>query len=94
MDLFAREQELRDQFESNQLQFLLIEVDTAITFCDVAKTSADPDRMRRNIANARTAYDTLLKFIGRAHFDAASKREFDQKFARLQSLLRGLGQQV
>lgn len=94
MDLFAREQELREQFETNQVQFLLIEVETAMTFCDVAKTSADPDRMSRNIANARTAYDTLLKFMDRVHFDANSKKEFDYKFARLQDLLRDLGQQI
>ncbi|HEY2820154.1 MAG TPA: hypothetical protein VGJ06_03850 [Candidatus Acidoferrum sp.] len=94
MDLFAREKELREQFETNQVQFLLIEVDTGMTFCDVAKTSANPEKVKRNIANARTAYDTLLKFLDRAHFDAASKSAFDQKFARLQSLLRDLGQQI
>jgi hypothetical protein len=94
MDLFEREKELREQFESNQIQFLLIEVDTATTFCSVAKSSANPERMKRNIANARTAYDTLLKFMDRANFDAASKSEFDHKFARLETLLRDLGQQV
>ena len=94
MDLFTREKELREQFEGNKVQFLLTEVDTATTFCHVANTSDDPEKKRRNIANACEGYNTILKFRPGAQFDATSKSEFDDKMAHLQSLLRELGQHV
>jgi len=94
MDLRIRETELREQFQANQVQFLLTELETGITFCNVAKSSADPEKIKRNVANACEAYKTLLRFAGRAHFDANSKSEFDNKLERLKSRLRDLGQHV
>jgi hypothetical protein len=94
MDLFSREAELRKQFEHNRIQFLLTEVDVSTTFCDVANSSDDPEKTKRNVANAREGHDTLLRFLGGAHFDAESKNEFDTKFAHLKSLLRALGEEV
>lgn len=94
MSLPPREAELRQQFENNRVQFLLTELDTGATFCDVAKTSNDPERTKRNIGNARTAYDTILRFQEGAQFDAKSKSEFEQKFSHLQSLLKELGEDV
>ena len=94
MDLFAREAQLREQFEGNQIQFLLTELDTATTFCNVAKSSQDPEKTKRNVANACDGYKTVQKFAPNAHFDAESKAEFDDKLTHLKSLLRELGQQV
>jgi DNA repair ATPase RecN len=94
MDIFSREAELREQFETNKIQFLLTEVDTAVTFCNVAKTSDDAEKTRRNVANACDAYKTLQKFLDGAHFDVNSQGEFDQKMELLKSLLRELGQNV
>ena len=94
MDLFARHAELRKQFEANRVNFVLTELDTATTFCDVANSADNPEKMKRNIANAREGYDTALHFLPGAQFDAESKSEFDTKLAHLKSLLRGLGEQV
>jgi hypothetical protein len=94
MDLFKREAELRKQFENNQVQFLLTEVDTATTFCNVAKSSEDPATIERNVGNACEGYKTLLKFESGAHFDPSTKSEYDSKFAHLKSLLKELGQDV
>jgi hypothetical protein len=94
MDLKTREHELRQQFEANQVQFLLTELDTAITFCNVAKSATEPEKAERNTCNALEGYDVLQKFAPGAHFDAESKSRFDEKFAELKSLLTELGQQV
>jgi hypothetical protein len=94
MNLFAREAELRHQFEQNRVDFLFTELDTATTFCDVARSSNDPDKTRRNIKNAREGYDTILKFQDGAVLNAQSKIEFDEKFSNLKSLLQGLGEDV
>jgi hypothetical protein len=94
MTLTTREAELREQFEKNRVQFLLTELDTGATFCNVAQTSNDPEKTQRNIGNARTAYDTILKFQEGVRLDANTKDEFEQKFAHLRSLLKELGQDV
>jgi hypothetical protein len=94
MDISTREKELREQFQDNQVQFLLTELEVAATFCKVAKSSADPEKIKRNVANARVAYKTALRFARGAHFDANSEREFDSRLAHLKSLLRDLGQDV
>jgi hypothetical protein len=94
MDLFARQAELRKQFEYKRVHFLLTEVATSTTFCEVANASDNPEKTKRNIANAREGYDTLMHFLPGAHFDAESKNEFDTKFAHLKSLLRDLGEEV
>jgi hypothetical protein len=91
-DPFAREADLRKQFELNQLQFVLIELDTGATFCGVAKSSSAPEKVNRNIKNARTAYDTALRFAREVNFDSKSKSEFDAKLDQLKSLLVSLGE--
>ncbi len=94
MDLFRYGDELRKQFEISQVEFLLTELDTATTFCNVAKSAREPEKIERNIAHAREGYDTAMHFSRGAHFDPHSKNEFDQKLDVLKSLLRELGQQV
>ena len=94
MNLFAREAELRQQFEQNRIDFLFTELDTAATFCGVAQTADDPEKIKRNVKNAREGYDTILKFKDGALLDAHAKSEFDEKFFHLKSLLRELGEDV
>lgn len=94
LDPFVRQQELRENLEVSRIQFILTELHTAATFCDVAKSATDPEKTRRNIANARKGYDTALKFSHDAHFDERSKSAYDEKLAHVQLLLKGLGQQV
>jgi hypothetical protein len=91
-DPFAHQDELRKQFESNQVQFVLTELDTSATFSDVAGSASDPVKIKRNVANARTAYETALKFANGASFDVTSKTEFDTKLERAKLLLTALGE--
>jgi hypothetical protein len=94
MDLSMHENELRDQFQERQIQFLLTEVEVATTFCNVAKSSDNAEKIKRNLANAWEGYTTILRFAPRAHFDVNSESEFVTKFARLKCLLRELGKDV
>ena len=93
-DLLARQQELREDLEKSRVQFLLTELDTAMTFCGVAKASTDPEKTKRNIGNAWKGYDTALRLARNAHLDQRTKNEFDDKVARVRSMLRELGQDV
>ena len=92
MSIPIREAQLRKQFEDNRIQFLLTELDTGATFCEVARSSNDPEKTKRNVGNGRKAYDTILRFREGAPFDTQSKTEFDQKFSHLKSLLKDLGE--
>jgi hypothetical protein len=94
MNLFLREAELRDQFEKNQVQFILTELATGITFCNVAKSASNPEKMKRNTTNAREAHDTALHFRRGAHFDDDTKTKFETGMAQLKSLLKELGEHV
>jgi hypothetical protein len=60
--LKARQEELRDRLQTTQIEFVLTELDTSITFCDLALASKDPMKTRRNVQNARTGYETALRF--------------------------------
>jgi hypothetical protein len=93
-DPLAQQAELRKEFESNQVHFMLTELDTAATFCGVAKSASEPEKIKRNVANARLAYETALKFAGGANFDKDIKHEFDSKRNHVKDLLTELGQQV
>jgi hypothetical protein len=94
MDPFTREAELRQQFEQNRTHFLLTELDLSTTFCEIAKSSNDPEKAKRNVGNARTGYDTVLKFQDGVLLDADQKDEFELKFSHLKSLLKELGEDV
>jgi hypothetical protein len=88
------EAELREQFERNRAQFLITELDTATTFCEVAKSSNDPEKTRRNVKNAREGYDTILRLHEGVQLDAQAKSEFENKFSHLKSELQALGEDV
>jgi hypothetical protein len=94
MSRVIREAELREQFERNRAQFLITELSTALTFCEVAKSSDDPEKTRRNVKNAREGYDTVLKFQDGVQLDAQAKTEFENKFSHLKSELQALGENV
>ena len=60
-------------FNRSGLDFLVIEAETGLMFTDIALT-ADPhdvEKIRRNTANARLAYDTILRFHDRFEMDSA-----------------------
>ena len=43
--------------------FLLADLDTALTFLDIAKTTTNEETRQRNFENARKAYDTVLQLM-------------------------------
>jgi len=45
--------------------FLLTDLDVAMTFLDLADATRNLETSRRNHKNARTAYDTVLRFVPR-----------------------------
>lgn len=47
------------------VHFLKIDLETALTFLDIARRTQDKGRQERNRRAARRAYDTIVKFMAR-----------------------------
>jgi hypothetical protein len=92
--LKARQDELRDRLQTTQIEFVLTELDTSITFCDLALASKDPMKTRRNVQNARTGYETTLRFSQKVQPYLESNNRYHEKIAHVRALLRRLGERV
>jgi hypothetical protein len=73
------------------LSFLRTELETGLSFSRLALNANDPDTATRN---ARLAYDTALRFLGRVALTPAESEELDAKFTQLKTALKNLGQTV
>lgn len=82
--------------QSNQagIGFLMVELDLALTFLQVANTTADKETAARNRDNAHLAYKTILGYVGRVRFGAAHQVEFKEKFSDLKNGLIEAGYPV
>lgn len=73
--------------QSNQagVGFLMVEIDAALTFLEVANTTTNKETAGRNRDNAHLAYKTILRYVDRVRLEGADQVDFKQKFLKLQS---------
>lgn len=83
----------KDQ-EAVTVEFLKTELETGNTFAKLALSAKYADKMERNKANARKAYDTALKFFGSASVEADSAVELKKLLKDLRARLGELGEAV
>lgn len=69
------------------VQFLLAELQTGMVFLDVAETTAKLENRQRNIQNARTAYDAVVRLLPRVDPLPGEKLEIELKLDRLKKRL-------
>ena len=79
---------IQERANALRLAFIVAELDLAITFCQGAALTRDPERSRRNIALAKEAYWTAKHFLGR--YNQPMRRAVEAKLSTLESLLRNL----
>ena len=81
----------REILESRQKavrgEFIQAELDLAITFCQIALSSGDREKIERNEAHAQEAHESALKFLGTTQTADAVKKELEEKLEHLQNLL-------
>ncbi len=76
------------------IDFLLTDLDLAITFMVLAEVSRNAATVRRNYENARTAHDTVVRLLERLTPNAKQRRAIDAKLAFLETGLQAVGYQL
>jgi len=76
------------------VDFLRAELLTGRTLSNIALRSLNQEKRTRNQANARKAYDAILRFLAGSKLDVEQAAEIKSKLEELQSDLRLLGEQV
>ncbi len=85
---------LETRFESNRvnIDFLKIDVQTALTFSRLAQQSAPGEKRDRNRRNARRGYDTILRLIEKVCLSDSDAKSIGGQLLRLKSELEQLGE--
>ena len=61
--LNANHAALRDSFATQQFNFIFVEIELEVAFCQTARTTSREEVKQRNIKNAKKALATALKTI-------------------------------
>ena len=72
--------------------FLKVDMETALTFCEIARDTEDPKKRLRNRQHARVGYDTIRRLIDKVTLTQVETREMDRKMEMLRSQLQALGE--
>jgi hypothetical protein len=75
------------------VEFVLTDLDAALTFMDIAARSGIEETVQRNHKNARHAYDIVLRLLQHLTPDADQRSAIDAKIAALKARLQAVGQQ-
>lgn len=81
----------REEINRSAANFLKIDLQTALTFVKIARTTGDDSRKRRNCRAARKAYSTVAKLVPKVSLNAEDSRIVRQGLAELKNALDALG---
>lgn len=84
------QQQLRHT-RTNRVNFMSIDLDTALTLVTIAEQTSNPSKRSRNEANARRALDTILNLYRSTQLTQRERRLLDGKIADLEAALERLG---
>jgi len=73
-------------------QFLKIDLETALTFLQIARETNDDTRRSRNIRSARKAYETVIKLSRKIQLADVDIQAINQTLEELKTRLADLGE--
>jgi hypothetical protein len=76
------------------VRFIHTELETGLTLAKVASTANNQDKIDRNRANARKAYDTALEYMARIGLPSKESAEIQRKLEELKRELQQLGESI
>ena len=80
------------ELNATSVNFLKIDLDTALTFTEIALGAEDADKRERNRHNARIGYDTVLRLMGRVSLTRLDGKILREKLELLKADLVELGE--
>jgi len=87
------QQQLREDFNQNGFDFLMADLDSALAFAQRALgLNVDPEVKRRNVNNARKAFDTVDRLREKLQLDCGQQSAFYEKRTKLKNALEQLGE--
>lgn len=85
--------QLQRDINKNAAEFLCVDLDTALTFAQMASSSArNPEARLRNRKNARTAYDTVMRLKEKVTLSPEESALMGEKLDALKRILLELGE--
>lgn len=83
-----------DDLNRTGANFLLTDLDLAMTFLDVAATSRSEEVRQRNRRNARRAYDSVLALSSKLTLNEAETQTINARVLALKNRLQAMGEDV
>jgi hypothetical protein len=76
----------RDQ-EALRFQFISTELDLALTFIGISRSTDDEERAERNLNRAKHAIEAARKYLGGTNLSTSEREELVEKLQKLERLL-------
>jgi hypothetical protein len=87
-------QDASSSLNKTGVEFLIADLDLALTFLEVADGSLNLETKQRNHRNARNAYDTVVRLLPGVRPEKVQRVEIDQKLKLLKTRLVAGGGEV
>jgi hypothetical protein len=82
----------RERMSRASGQFLKIDLETALTFLQIARETNDDTRRSRNIRSARKAYETVIKLTRKVQLEDVDIEAINKMLEELKTKLADLGE--
>lgn len=82
------------ELNATSVSFLKIDLDTALTFAEIALQAKDGDKRERNRHNARVGYDTVLRLLPKVSPTHGDAKVLTEKLRLLKADLVKLGERL
>jgi hypothetical protein len=82
----------RERMNRTSVEFLKTDLETALTFVQIARKTSDDSRRKRTCRAARKAYETLEKFVNKVDLSIEQGQKLALGLKRLKSELEVLGE--
>jgi hypothetical protein len=86
--IFPTPQQSREAYLLAKFQFVITELELAMTFCDIALSSDGGAKRERNIKNAKRAHDAGLHFLGEGDLSEQQTKQVRDRLDKLEPMLR------
>ena len=80
--------------DRSALAFLNAELQTGLTLSRIATTAKSQEKKRRNMENARKAYDAILHYLPGSHLTPSETNDLDVRLDELRAVLKSLGEAI